>query len=379
MMRIPFNRPWVAPRQAEYLTDSLASGWTAGDGPFSARVRALLEDELGCAAVLLAPSCTMALEMAAMLSGLGPGDEFIVPSFTFVTTATAFARQGATPVFCDVDPVTLNLDPASVAERITDRCRAIVPVHYRGLPCDMDALGALAAEHGAHVVEDAAHALFGMHGGAPLGTLSRFGAVSFHETKNFICGEGGALLINRPEDVAAAEIVRDKGTNRAEFFRGQVDKYTWVAMGSSFLLADPLAAMLLAQLEAREEITRRRRERFAGYLERLAPTAADGLCVLPGLPEDPAHVPHIFHVMLPTAAARNHVLSALNAQGIGATFHYVPLHSSPFGSRFGAAPCPVADEVAARLLRLPFFNALEEAEQDEVAAALDRAARAFAG
>ncbi|MFN3981620.1 MAG: dTDP-4-amino-4,6-dideoxygalactose transaminase, partial [Caldilinea sp.] len=333
---------------------------------------ALLEQELGVIKALLTTSCTDALEMAALLLQLQPGDEVIVPSFTFVSTANAFVLHGARPVFIDIRPDTLNLDETQLERFISSRTRAIVPVHYAGVGCEMESICAIAANHDIAVVEDNAHGLFGKYRGQYLGTFGAFATQSFHETKNFICGEGGALLINDPVYSERAEIIREKGTNRSRFYRGQVDKYTWVDIGSSFLPSDLLAAFLFAQLEARTEIqTKRKRiwEYYWNHLDDWAPALGIRLPIIPEHCEQPYHM---FYLLLPTLDDRQALIAHLKSCGILSVFHYLPLHLSEMGRRFGGkeGDCPVTEEMSDRLLRLPFYNDLTEADQSRVVSAL---------
>jgi dTDP-4-amino-4,6-dideoxygalactose transaminase len=370
--RIPFNRPAVVGREAEYLAEALASGHHAGDGPWTKRCQALLQDESGSAKVLLTTSCTHALEMCAILLDLQPGDEVIVPAFTFVTSVNAFVLRGATPVFVDVRPDTLNLDEGRLEAAITPRTRAIVVVHYGGIACAMDAILEVAGRHGLAVVEDNAHGLFGRFQGRPLGGIGALATLSFHETKNFSCGEGGAILINDPELVGRAEIIREKGTDRSRFFRGQVDKYTWVDIGSSYLPSDLLAAVLYGQLESRQVIQESRRRIWEGYLAELGDWASARGIRLPVVPPGSEHTYHLFYLLLPDEPTRAALIQHLRARGILAVFHYLPLHLSPMGRRFGGQPgdCPVAERASDRLLRLPLYNTLTETERGEVVAAL---------
>jgi len=370
--RIPFNRATTVGRELDYVRESLASGQTAGDGEFGRRCERLLEQELGVRRALLTTSCTHALEMSALLLDVGPGDEVIVPSFTFVSTASAFALRGARPVFCDVRDDTLTLDPEDVRRKLGARTKAVVAVHYGGLAPDVAELVGLAAERGVTLVEDNAHGLFGRSGGRPLGGFGRLATLSFHATKNFSCGEGGALLINDPSLVARAEIVREKGTDRQRFFRGEVDKYTWVDLGSSYVISDLLAAYLWGQLERREEVGRRRRELWERYRTELSPWAErHGVGLPPALAAgEPTH--HVFYLRLPSGEARDAMIRALGERGIQAVFHYLPLHLSPMGSSFGGRPgdCPVTESVSERLVRLPLFHSLSDDEQARVIAAV---------
>lgn len=369
--RIPFNRPSLQGSEIENVLAALNDGHISGDGAFTRRVHALLEQLIGCGKALLTTSCTDALELSGLLLGLAPGDEVIVPSFTFVSTVNAFALRGARPVFADIRPDTLNLDERQLAGLITPRTRAICAMHYGGVGCDMDAISALAAARGIALVEDNAHGLFGKYRGRNLGTFGALAAQSFHETKNISCGEGGALLINDASLVERAEIMREKGTNRSRFFRGQVDRYTWVDLGSSFSPSDMLAAFLLAQLNARERIQAHRHGLWARYREGLAELA--GLEIgLPQVPPECEHPAHLFQLVLRSEPERAALIAHLQQRGILAVFHYQPLHLSPMGQRFGGRPgqCPVSEHVAERLLRLPLYNTLSEPEQDEVIAAV---------
>jgi dTDP-4-amino-4,6-dideoxygalactose transaminase len=332
----------------------------------------LLERELGVPKALLTTSCTHALEMAALLLDIQPGDEVIVPSFTFVSTVNAFVLRGARPIFIDIRPDTLNIDETLIERRIGPRTRAIVPVHYAGVGCEMDAILDIGARHGLAVVEDNAHGLFGKYRERSLGTFGSLAALSFHETKNFICGEGGALLINDPRYIERAEIIREKGTNRSRFFRGQVDKYTWVDVGSSYVLSDILAAFLLAQLESRAEVHAKRRLVWECYRNELSRWAEDRRVRLPVVPPWCSQSYHMFYLLLPSAERRNALISHLKARNILSVFHYVPLHTSEMGQRFGGRPgdCPVTESVSGRLLRLPFYNDLTEDEQMRVVEAI---------
>jgi dTDP-4-amino-4,6-dideoxygalactose transaminase len=371
-VRIPFNRPSLQGREIELIRAAVEQGHTSAEGPFSAQVAGLLRDETEARDVLLTTSCTAALEMSALLLGIGPGDTVVVPSYGFVTTALAFARQGARILFCDIEERTLGLDPDCLDEIMDDSVRAVVPIHYAGVACDVDGiLAVLERWPRADLVEDNAHGLFARYQGRPLGTFGRFSTLSFHETKNFICGEGGALVVNHDEDVQRAHVVYHKGTNRRDFLLGEVDKYTWQDTGSSFGLADVLAAYLYAQLERRQQILDKRKAAFDRYLRLLEPEADRRGFALPTVPADREQAYHMFHVMLPDADMRDRVLAGMRDRGVHATFHFVPLHSSPGGRRFAAreVACPVSDRVSARLLRLPFYTDLTEAEADEVVGA----------
>ncbi|HLX07278.1 MAG TPA: dTDP-4-amino-4,6-dideoxygalactose transaminase [Thermoanaerobaculia bacterium] len=369
---IPFNRPSLVGDELRYMSEAIAAGRISGDGDFSRRCHELLERELGAPRVLLTTSCTHALEMCSLLLDLAPGDEVIVPSFTFVSTANAFALRGARPVFADVRPDTLNLDESLLPELIGPRTRAIVAVHYAGVGCEMAAILALAGRHGLAVVEDNAHGLFGKHGGTKLGTFGGLATLSFHETKNVTCGEGGALIVNDARYLERAETVRQKGTNRSQFFRGMVDKYSWVDLGSSYLPSDMLAAFLLAQLEARDRIQAARRRLWQRYEQELASWAAANGARLPVVPPGCEQPFHLFYLLLPSLAARQALIAHLRGHGILAAFHYVPLHLSAYGRQAAARwrDCPVAADVADRLVRLPLFYDLSAADQSRVIAAV---------
>ncbi|TLN03328.1 dTDP-4-amino-4,6-dideoxygalactose transaminase, partial [bacterium] len=367
-MHIPFNRLSLVGREMEYLQMAIQSGHVSGDGSFTKRCHQLLEGSLGVTRALLTTSCTHALEMAALLLDIQPGDEVIVPDFTFVSTINAFVLRGARPVFIDVRADTLNLDERLLEEKITERTRAILPVHYAGVGCEMDAIMEIAQRRGVPVVEDNAHGLFGMYRGRYLGTFGSMATQSFHETKNFSCGEGGALLINDPRYVERAEILREKGTNRSRFFRGQVDKYTWVDVGSSYLPSDMLAGFLLAQLEEREAIQGRRREIWHTYQSALGGWAASLGGSLPVVPEHCEQSYHMFYLLMANLDQRTRLIDHLRERGILSVFHYLPLHLSDMGRRYGGQPgdCPVTEDVSDRLVRLPFFYSLSGDEQEQV-------------
>jgi dTDP-4-amino-4,6-dideoxygalactose transaminase len=376
---IPFNKASLAGREMKYMRQALDAGHISGDGPFTKRCHARLERELGVGKALLTTSCTHALEMAALLLDIKPGDEVVAPSFAFVTTVNAFALRGARPAFVDIRPDTLNLDEGRLEAAVTDRTRAVVPLHYAGIGCAMDAILDIASRRRLSVVEDAAHGLTGRWRGKRLGTFGRLAALSFHETKNFTCGEGGALLVNDPALIERAEILREKGTNRSKFFRGQVDKYTWVDLGSSYLPSDLLAAFLLAQLEAADAIQARRRAIWTRYFERLGPWAERIGARLPAVPPECESAFHLFHILLPDEAKRDALMNGLKAKGILAVFHYLPLHLSPMGRSWGykEGDFPVTEDVSARLLRLPFFVSLSESDQDRVCGAIEELTRAW--
>ena len=354
--------------EAKYALQAIEAGHISGDGAFTKRCHAFLADNLNVPKALLTTSCTHALEIAALLLDIRPGDEVIVPSFTFVSTVNAFALRGARPVFVDIRRDTLNIDETLLESAISPRTRAIVPVHYAGVACEMDAICDLAKRHDFAIVEDNAHGLFGRYKGRFLGTFGALATQSFHETKNFSCGEGGALLINDETLTERAEIIREKGTNRSRFFRGQVDKYTWVGLGSSYLPSDLLAAFLLAQLEARDEIQKQRARIWRRYYDGLAAWARENNVQLPFVPAHCESSWHLFHLVMPSLAHRQALIAHLKAHDIHAVFHYVPLHSSPMGLELshGKSHCPVTENVSECLLRLPFFNTLGESDQDRV-------------
>jgi dTDP-4-amino-4,6-dideoxygalactose transaminase len=368
MSAIPFNKPFVAGNELAYIQEAIANGHLSGNGPFTKRCQAWLEERLACRRALLTHSCTAALEMAALLTGVGPGDEVIMPSFTFVSTANAFALRGATPVFVDIRPDTLNLDESRIEAAITSRTRAIVPVHYAGVGCEMDAICRIAREHGLFVIEDAAQGVMAAYKGRPLGSIGDASAVSFHETKNVIAGEGGALIVNRPEWVDRAEILWEKGTNRTLFSRGKVDKYSWIDLGSSYLPSEINAAFLCAQIEHAEAITCRRLEIWSAYHERLAGLESSAILRRPVVPPTSTPNGHMYYVLVARADLRTELVAALNARGIDAVSHYVPLHLAPAGSRFGrtAGSLDITESVSDRLLRLPLFPAMTNNELDAV-------------
>ena len=369
---IPFNRPGLAGREMAYIAQAVAGGHISGDGPFTRKCHAILEQALGAPKALLTTSCTHALEMAALLLDVKPGDEVVFPPFTFVSTVNAFVLRGVRPAFVDIRPDTLNIDERLIARALTPRTRAIVVVHYAGVGCEMDAILDVAARHGVPVVEDNAHGLFGTYRGRLLGTFGALAAQSFHETKNFSCGEGGALLVNDPRYVERAEILREKGTNRSRFFREQVDKYTWVDVGSSYLPSDMLAAFLCAQLEQREAIQGARRRVWERYREALEEWAPAHGVRLPVIPSHCGQAWHMFYLLMPSLPARQGLIEHLKGRGILGVFHYLPLHLSDMGRRYGGKPgdCPVTEDVSDRLLRLPFYNDLSEGDQGRVVEAI---------
>jgi dTDP-4-amino-4,6-dideoxygalactose transaminase len=370
--RVPFNKPSLEGREIELVKESISDLHISGDGSFTARANAMLESILGAPKVLLTTSCTHALEMAAILLDLAPGDEVIVPAFTFVSGVNAFVLRGATPVFADIRPDTLNIDETALDRLITPRTKVIAPVHYAGVACEMDVILEIAKRHGLEVVEDNAHGLFGSYHGRPLGTFGRMATQSFHETKNISCGEGGALVINDPALIERAEIIREKGTNRSRFFRGQVDKYTWVDIGSSYLPSDMLAAYLVGQLEKADVIQAKRRRVWERYDEALADWASAMGVKTPTVPLESEQPFHMYYMVLPSPEERSSMIEYLEERNIFALFHYLPLNTSEMGMRFGgrAGQCPVAESVSDRLLRLPLYNNLTDEEQSYVIAAV---------
>jgi dTDP-4-amino-4,6-dideoxygalactose transaminase len=372
MSMVPFNRPYMTGRELAYIAQAHGRGHLAGDGSFTKLCNRWIEQRTGAEKALLTHSCTAALEMAALLAEVGPGDEVIMPSYTFVSTANAFVLRGAVPVFVDVREDTLNLDERLVEAAIGPRTRVIAPVHYAGVGCEMDSLMAIARARGLLVVEDAAQAVMSSYRGRPLGSIGDFAAVSFHETKNLISGEGGALLINNPRFDERAEIIREKGTNRSQFFRGQVDKYTWVDIGSSYLPGEIVAAFLWAQMEDVEAITQRRLAIWNEYHHRFADAERAGKLRRPVVPDHCVHNAHMYYVLLPDLAARTSVIEKLKALGVQSVFHYVPLHSAPAGRKYGRThgELKVTDDIADRLLRLPLWVGMEERQADIVRAVL---------
>jgi dTDP-4-amino-4,6-dideoxygalactose transaminase len=366
--RIPFNRPYVSGKEIEYVSQAIGRGEIAADGRFSKGCARIIQERFGIARALMMPSCTAGLEMAAILCDVNPGDEVILPSYTFVSTANAFVRSGARPVFVDIRPDTLNMDETRVEAAISERTKAIVPVHYAGVGCEMDTLTRVAKAHGIYVVEDAAQGVHAYYRDRALGSIGDLSAYSFHDTKNYVCGEGGALTINNPKLLERAEIVRDKGTNRQKFFRGEIDKYTWVDVGSSFLPAELACAFLQAQLELLDPILARRRAIHERYAERLAPLESAGLLRGPRVPEHCRQNYHMYYILLADESSREGLATHLRQQGIQAVSHYVPLHLSPMGQRWGYRPgsLPVTEDLAARLLRLPMYYDLTPADQDDV-------------
>ncbi len=370
---IPFNRPSQLGNEIDYIRDAIKRGQLSGDGFYTDACNSLIEQLTGSKKALLTHSCTAALEMAAMLCRLQPGDEVVMPSFTFVSTANAVTLRGAVPVFVDIDPQTLNIDPALTAQAITERTKAVFAVHYAGVPADMDALCRIGREKNLLVIEDAAQAIGSTYKGRPAGSLGDMAAVSFHETKNVICGEGGALTLNRSELFDRAEIIREKGTNRSLFYRGQVDKYTWVDIGSSYLPGELIAAFLLGQLEKNQEILQRRLAAFNLYRSAFSDLEAEGRARLPVIPAHCTGNGHMFYLLLNSLAERTRFIAHMREHGIITPFHYVPLHSSPAGLKYGRAEgrLPNTDLVSDTLVRLPMFFDLERGAETVIARALE--------
>ncbi len=368
MDKIPFNRPFIIGKELYYISQSVLSGHIAGDGIFTKKCHELLENKFNIKKVLLTTSCTSALEMSSILIGIGMGDEVVLPSFTFVSTANAFCLRGAKPVFVDIRRDTLNIDENLIENSITSNSKAIIPVHYGGVSCEMDTIMEIAQEHDLFVIEDAAQAMNATYKGRYLGTIGNLGAFSFHETKNCICGEGGALLINDDGFLDRAEIIREKGTNRSQFFRGEVDKYTWVDEGSSYLPSDLLAAFLYAQLENMDTIDKKRKKIFSYYLEAFSVLAAKELIQLPFIPPECGPCGHLFYIIVKDEKTRDGLLNYLRSQDIGAVFHYIPLHLSPMGKKFGykSGDLPATESLSKRLIRLPLFYELTQNDQDRI-------------
>jgi len=366
-MSIPFNFPYYTDRELETIQMAMATGQLQGDCGFTKKCHALLETRYGCKKALLTHSCTGALEMTAILLDIKPGDEFIVPSYTFVSTANAFVLRGGVPVWCDIRPDTLNIDETKIEALITPKTKAIVPVHYAGVACEMDTILNIADKHKLFVVEDAAQGVEAFYKNKPLGTLGHFGCYSFHNTKNYSCGEGGALLVNDERFIERASVIREKGTNRSLFLMGHVDKYTWVDHGSSFLPSDLAAAFLLSQLEESDVINQKRLAVWNRYYELLMPISEKHGFRLPVVPNGCGHNAHMFYILLPTAQQRSELLKHLNSAGIMATFHYIPLHSAPMGKKIQPKEfsLPITDDLSARLIRLPMYAGLTE-EQIQV-------------
>lgn len=373
-IKLPFNRPYMTGNELRYIAQAHDAGRLAGDGAFTIKCHDWLKAQTNCAAALLTHSCTAALEMSALLANISEGDEVIMPSYTFVSTASAFVMRGATPVFVDIRADTLNLDEGLIGAAITNKTKAIVPVHYAGVACEMDAITEVAREHGLMTIEDAAQGVGSRYKGRALGSLGDLGCYSFHETKNIISGEGGALLVNRHDLVGQAEIIREKGTDRSQFFRGEVDKYTWRAIGSSYLPGELVAAFLFAQLEAADDITRRRIDLWHQYHNLLEPLEARGALRRPIIPSNCQHNGHMYYVLLPSDCDRGHVIAQLSKRNVHAVFHYVPLHSSPAGRQY----CRVSgsmdntNELSSALIRLPLWVGMQPSHVETVVSALEQ-------
>lgn len=370
---IDFNKPCLVGTETTYIAEAYESAHISGDGEFTKRCQRFLEDYIGAVKVLLTTSCTHALELGALLLDIQPGDEVIIPSFTFVSTVNAFVLRGAKPVFVDIRPDTLNMDESLLEKQITARTKVVAPVHYAGVGCEMHAIQEIAKKHNIFIVEDNAHGLFGKYHGKPLGSFGSMATQSFHETKNISCGEGGALVINDPELVERAEIIREKGTNRSRFFRGMVDKYTWVDIGSSYLPSDILAAVLWAQLEVWEKIQNHRKQAWDFYQANLQEWAGKNQCRLPVIPDHCEQAYHMFYILLPDLETRQRFIAHLKQNQAHAVFHYLPLHLSDMGRKFGGRPgdCPVTENISDRLVRLPFHNTIALEEQARVIEAID--------
>jgi dTDP-4-amino-4,6-dideoxygalactose transaminase len=365
---VDFNKPCIVGKEYDYMADTIRLSHISGDGKYSKLCHQFLEDQLGVPRVLTTPSCSHALEMTALLLDIQPGDEVIIPDFTFVSTVNAFVLRGAKPIFIDIRPDTLNMDETKLEGLITERTRAIVPVHYAGIACEMDTIMEIANRHGIPVVEDNAHGLFGKYKNRWLGTIGSMATQSFHETKNFTCGEGGAILINDPALIEKAEIIREKGTNRSRFFRGQVDKYTWVSIGSSYLLSDILAGFLYAQLEVWQEIQAKRKWIWQTYETELAAWAKSNGITCPTVPASADPSWHIYYLLLPDLEQRQGMINHLKQAGVNSVFHYLPLHLSEKGKEYGGKPgdMPVTESVSDRLVRLPLYYDMGEIEMEKV-------------
>ncbi len=377
-LKVPFNKPYLTGRELHFVAEAHANGQLAGDGAFTRRCSEWLEQRSGCRQALLTHSCTAALEMAAMLADIGPGDEVIMPSYTFVSTANAFVLRGAVPVFVDIRPDTLNIDESLIEAAITPRTKAIVPVHYAGVACEMERIGEIAAQHRLMVIEDAAQAVLSTYKGKALGSFGALGCYSFHETKNIISGEGGALLVNAPELAERAEIIREKGTNRSRFFRGQVDKYTWVDVGSSYLPGEVISAFLWAQMLEAESITARRLEIWQTYHSGFEALEQQGQLRRPVVPDGCAHNAHMYYLIVDGLEQRTRFIDFMRQRGVSCVFHYVPLHSSPFGLASGrvAGGCERTEDLANRLVRLPLWLGMEQVQGRVIEAVFDFFGRA---
>ncbi len=367
-IKIDFNKPQLIGKEFDYITDAIDRSHISGDGFYTKQCQVLLEKELHASKVILTTSCTHALEMSAILSNIGTEDEVIIPSFTFVSTVNAFVLRGAKPVFVDIRADTLNIDENLLRDKINQRTKAIVPVHYAGVGCEMDSILATAREYDLTIIEDNAHGLFGKYKGKHLGTFGSMATQSFHETKNITCGEGGAIILNDTNLIERAEIIREKGTNRSKFFRGMIDKYTWVDIGSSYLPSDILAAFLYAQLESRELIQNKRRQIWEYYDQNLNQVAINKGIGLPHIPNHCQQAYHMYYLLLPDLETRQRLIAHLKESGIISVFHYLPLHLSDMGKKFGGklGDCPITESISDRILRLPFYNTLSHEQQDHV-------------
>ncbi len=373
MINIPFNKPYMTGRELWYIAQAHAKGHLSGDGNFTQNCHGWLEKNTCALKALLTHSCTAALEMAAILSEIQPGDEVIMPSYTFVSTANAFVLRGGVPVFVDIRPDTLNIDETKIEEAITSHTKAIVPVHYAGVACEMDTIIDIAQRHDLLVIEDAAQGIMSTYKGKPLGSIGNMGTYSFHETKNIISGEGGALLVNDPRFVQRSEVIREKGTNRGQFFRGEVDKYTWVDVGSSYLPGEVIAAFLWAQMEEAQEITQKRLAVWQHYHESLAHLESDGCLSRPVVPDHCTHNAHMYYILLESGRKRTDLIARLRRRGVNPVFHYVPLHSSPAGEKYGRMSGELmhTNDLSARLLRLPMWVGITEEEQNNIVTILE--------
>ncbi|MDX8549480.1 dTDP-4-amino-4,6-dideoxygalactose transaminase [Methanospirillum sp. J.3.6.1-F.2.7.3] len=365
---IPFNKQNLFGSELKYIQDAYDQGKLSGDGKYTKLCSTFMEEKFGGERVLLTPSCTHALELAALLIDIKPGDEVIMPSYTFVSTANAFVLRGARPIFCDIRPDTLNIDEEKIEDLITERTKAIVPVHYAGVACDMDRIMKIAHNHDLYVIEDAAQGVNAGYKGKYLGTIGHFGCYSFHETKNYSMGEGGALIINDKRFVERAEIIREKGTDRSKFYRGEIDKYSWVDIGSSYLPSEISAAVLWAQFEHLDEIQERRMRIWNAYYSGLYPYEGANKIRLPIIPNSAEHNAHLFYVLLNSEPARDKMLSLLKEKGIFAVFHYLPLHTSPFGLSLGykEGDLPITEEISRKLIRLPIYTSIHISEVNKI-------------
>jgi len=368
MKKIPFNKPAIVGKELFYIAQAVISGWIGGNGSFTKKCNLMLEKQSKSAKVMLTNSCTAALEMSAILIDIKPGDEVILSSFTFSSTATAFVLRGAVPIFVDIRSDTFNIDETKIEEAITDKTKAIIVMHYAGVSCEMDIIMQLAKKHSLYLIEDAAQGILSTYKEKQLGSFGDFGTYSFHETKNCTSGEGGALLINNTKFIERAEIILEKGTNRTQFFQGLVDKYTWVDIGSSYLPSDIIAAFLFAQLEQIKNIIDSRLNIWNKYFDKLTPLADENIFRLPVVPINCKHNGHVFHLLMQSEKERNNLLQFLKINGISAVFHYIPLHSSPMGKKLNSdkQELPMTDDVSGRILRLPLYYKMKSSDQDYV-------------